>query len=114
MVSGGLKEIISPQRGIHLRARYSLMTLVSGYHFGKLSLDHGPKTSLHRLYTLWFNFIFGLNFISFCFRVWQYMMMSLKQWVMKFKPRIKLNHMMGWTNECTDRRFFHNKNFLNV
>ena len=40
--------------------------------------------------TLWFNFILGLNFIFFCFWVWQYMIMSLKQ--KKIKPRIKLNH----------------------
>ena len=37
-------------------------------------------------YMLWFKFTLGLNFIFLLF------VMSLKQWQMKAKPRIKLNH----------------------
>ena len=41
---------------------------------------------------LWFNFVPGLNFIFFCFGVWEYMIMSLKQRKINFEPRIKSNH----------------------
>ena len=40
---------------------------------------------------LWFNFIFGLNFILFCFYEWS-CVMSLKQKRVKFKARIKVSH----------------------
>ena len=40
---------------------------------------------------LWFNFIFGLNFILFCFYEWS-CVMSLKEKRVKFKARIKVSH----------------------
>ena len=48
-------------------------------------------------YVLWFNFIFGLNFISLCF--WGYgngrMITSLKKREIKFKPRINYYYSLG-------------------
>ena len=41
---------------------------------------------------LWFNFILGLNFISFCNWEWKCMIMSLKQ--KQINTRIKLKHNM--------------------
>ena len=44
------------------------------------------------VYVLWFNFIFGLKFISLCFQLIIIHYYTLKQREIKFKPRIKLNH----------------------
>ena len=41
---------------------------------------------------LWFNFILGLNFIFFCFKLIIIHYHTQKQKKIKFKPRIKLNH----------------------
>ena len=41
---------------------------------------------------LWFNFILGLNFISFFFKLIIIHYHTPKQKEIKFKPRIKLNH----------------------
>ena len=41
---------------------------------------------------LWFNFILGLNFIFFCFKLIIIHYHTQKQRKTKFKPRIKLNH----------------------
>ena len=41
---------------------------------------------------LWFNFILGLNFIFFCFKLIIIHYDTQKQRKMKFQPRIKLNH----------------------
>ena len=41
---------------------------------------------------LWFNFILGLNFILFCFKLIIIHYHTQKQRKIKFKPRIKLNH----------------------
>ena len=41
---------------------------------------------------LWFNFILGLNFIFFCFKLIIIHYHTPKQKKIKFKPRIKLNH----------------------
>ena len=43
-------------------------------------------------YMLWFNFILGLNFIFFCFKLIIIHYHTQKQKKIKFKPRIKLNH----------------------
>ena len=47
---------------------------------------------------LWFNFILGLNFIFFCFKLSIIHYHTQKQRKMKFKPRIKLNHNITITN----------------
>ena len=47
----------------------------------------GPGT-----YMLWFNFILGLNFNFFCFKLTIIYYHYPKQKEIKFKPRIKLNH----------------------
>ena len=44
------------------------------------------------MYMLWFNFILGLNFIFFCFKLIIIHYHTQKQRKIKFKPRIKLNH----------------------
>ena len=44
------------------------------------------------IYMLWFNFIFGLNYISFCFKLIITHYHTPKQREIKFKPRIKLNN----------------------
>ena len=41
---------------------------------------------------LWFNFILGLSFIFFCFKLIIIHYHTQKQKKIKFKPRIKLNH----------------------
>ena len=41
---------------------------------------------------LWFNFILGLNFIFLCFKLIIMHYLTQKQWKIKFKPRMKLNH----------------------
>ena len=43
---------------------------------------------------LWFNFILGLKFISLCFKLISihYHTPKQRQNLIKFKPRIKLNH----------------------
>ena len=43
------------------------------------------------LYMLWFNFILGVNFISFCFKLIITHNHAQKQREIKFKTRIKLN-----------------------
>ena len=50
-----------------------------------------PKRSA-TMYVLWFNFILGLNFIFFCFKLIIIHNHTQKQKKRKFKPRIKLNH----------------------
>ena len=75
-----LTELINRHQGLF----FMPMVLVA-----KL-FDPGFQTL--KMYMLWFNFILGLIFISLCFGVWQCMIMSLKQWEIKIKPRIKLNH----------------------
>ena len=52
--------------------------------------QRGRKISL--LYVLWFNFILGLNFIFFCFKLIIIYYHTQKQKKIKFKPRIKLKH----------------------
>ena len=52
------------------------------------------------LYMLWFNFILGLNFIFFCFKLIIIHYHTQKQRKIKFKPRIKLNHNI-YTNFYT-------------
>ena len=42
----------------------------------------------------WFNFILGLNFLFFCFKLIIIHYHTQKQRKIKFKPRIKLNHNM--------------------
>ena len=50
------------------------------------------------LYMLWSNFILGSNFVFFRFWVLWCMIMSLKQFKIKFEPRIKLNYnIYSWT-----------------
>ena len=49
----------------------------------------GGAVQKHRL---WFNFILGLNFIFFCFKLIIIHYHTQKQKKIKFKPRIKLNH----------------------
>ena len=44
------------------------------------------------MYVLWFNFILGLNFIFFCFKLIIIHYHTQKQKKIKFKPTIKLNH----------------------
>ena len=44
------------------------------------------------LFKSWSNFILGSNFVFFRFWVLQCMIMSLKQFKIKFEPRIKLNY----------------------
>ena len=44
------------------------------------------------MHMLWVNFILGLNFISFCFKLIIIHYHTPKQREIKFKPRIKLNH----------------------
>ena len=44
------------------------------------------------MYMLWFNFILGLNFIFFCFKLITIHYHTQKRKKIKFKPRIKLNH----------------------
>ena len=39
---------------------------------------------------LWFNFILGLNFIFFCFKLINIQYYTQKEKKLKFKPRIKL------------------------
>ena len=39
-----------------------------------------------------FNFILGLNFLFFCFKIIIVHYRTQKQKIIKFKPRIKLNH----------------------
>ena len=51
---------------------------------------------------LWVSFILGLNFISLCFGVWQWLIMSLKQNEIKFKPGIKLLNHNIYTEIHTD------------
>ena len=47
---------------------------------------------------LWFNFILGLNFIFFCFKLIIVYYHTQKQKKIKFKPRIKLNHnIFNWS-----------------
>ena len=41
---------------------------------------------------LWFNFILGLNFIFFCFKLIIKYYHTQKQKKIEFKPRIELNH----------------------
>ena len=41
---------------------------------------------------LWVNFILGLNFVSFCFKLITIHYHTPEQRETKFKPRIKLNH----------------------
>ena len=48
-------------------------------------------------YMLWFNFIPGLIFIFFCFKLIIIYYHTQKQKKIKIKPRIKLNHNM-YTN----------------
>ena len=43
------------------------------------------------MYVLWFNFILGLNFIFFCFKLIIIHYHTQKQKKIKFKPTIKLN-----------------------
>ena len=43
-------------------------------------------------YMLWFSFILGLNFISFCFKLVIIHYRTRKQREIKFEPSIKLNH----------------------
>ena len=49
---------------------------------------------LLNVYMLWFNFILGLNFIFFCFKLIIIHYHTPKQRKIKFKPKIKLNHNM--------------------
>ena len=63
-----------------------------------------PFISFRLLSMLWFNFILGLNFIFFCFWVWQYMMMRLKQRKIKFtKDKLKPQHLHQITKKCQQR-----------
>ena len=48
--------------------------------------------NLGQVYMLWFNFILGLNFIFFCFKLIIIHYHTQKQKKIKFKPRRKLNH----------------------
>ena len=58
--------------------------------------------NIQYMYLLWFNFILGLNFILFCFKLIIIYYHTQKQKKMKFKPRIKLNHniFIAWTKLC--------------
>ena len=57
---------------------------------------------------LWFNFILGLNFIFFCFKLIIIHYHTQKQKKIKFKPRIKLNHntynLLLWRSIVTCNR----------
>ena len=53
------------------------------------------------IFMLWFNFILGLIFISFCFKLIIIHYHAQKQWKIKIKPRIKLNNNM-YTRLCKD------------
>ena len=44
------------------------------------------------MYMLWFNFIFGSNFISLCLKLTITHYITQKQKNIKFEPRIKLTH----------------------
>ena len=44
------------------------------------------------MYMLWFNFIFGSNFIFLCFKLIIIYYHTPKQKKIKFKPGTKLNH----------------------
>ena len=50
------------------------------------------------MYMLLFNFIFGSNFISLCFKLIIINYHTPKQREIKFKPRIKLNHNIYFNN----------------
>ena len=43
---------------------------------------------------MWVNFILGLNFIFFCFKIIIKYYHTQKQKKLKFKPRIELNHFI--------------------
>ena len=68
------------------------------------------------LYMLWFNFILGVNFISFCFKLIITHYHTQKQREIKFKTRIKLNHnihiwfastcIFRYTNTALNGRLF--------
>ena len=55
-------------------------------YLSSLKLCLVSKKNLVDIKVVWF------NFISLYFRVWQCMIMSLRQRERKFKPRIKMNH----------------------
>ena len=65
--------------------------------------------SLSDLYMLWFNFILGLNFIFFCFKLIIIHYHTQKQKKIKFKPRIKLNHKKYIYVKKLQSFFFHLK-----
>ena len=52
----------------------------------------GLALSNHVVYMLWFNFILGLIFLFFCFKLIIIHYHTQKQKKIKIKPKIKLNH----------------------
>ena len=55
------------------------------------------------VYLLWFNFILGLNFIFYCFKLIIIHNHTQKQREMKFKPRTKLNYNI-FIRQCRDTK----------
>ena len=53
---------------------------------------------------LWFNFIFDLIFIVFCFKLIIIHYHTQNQKKIKIKPRIKLNHNIYKLFDCEDFR----------
>ena len=65
------------------------------------------KTQPCKYFMLWFNFLFGLNFIFLCCEHIIKHYHTQKHWrKIKFKPEIKLNHniYMDWGNPIQDWR----------
>ena len=50
------------------------------------------------VYLLWFNFILGLKFIFFCFKLITLRYHTQNQKQIKFKPKMNLNHNINMTN----------------
>ena len=59
--------------------------------FAEFHLQEGSSNRF-LVYMLWFNFILGLNFLFFCFKLIMIHYHTLKQKKRKFKPMKKLNH----------------------
>ena len=53
------------------------------------------SVNTRKMYLLWFNFIFGSNFIFLCFKLIIIHYNTQKQRKIKFEPRIRLNHTIS-------------------
>ena len=69
---------------------YIIIVLKKHLTLSVMSIYSSPR--YEKMYMLWFNFILGLNFIFFCFKLIIIRYHTQKHREIRFKPRTKLNH----------------------